>query len=70
MHEDPFLSERVIINEGNARKPLLPENVLANEGNTRSTDMHEIYMNVNRVNFRIKALIALEVDDPEDFFSV
>ena len=32
------------------------------------TDMHEMYMHVNRVDLRIKALIALEVDDPEDFF--
>ena len=32
------------------------------------TDMHEMYMHVNRVDLRIKALIALEVDDPEDCF--
>ena len=43
----------------NARRPLLPE---------RSTDMHEMYMHVNGVDLRIKALIALEVDDPENSF--
>ena len=38
----------------------------------QSTDMHEMYMHVNRVDLRIKALIALEVDDPEDslFFCI
>ena len=33
--------------------------------------MHEMFMHVNRIDLRIKALIALEEDDPEDpFFSL
>ena len=35
MHEDPFLLERVIINEGNARRPFLPERGIINEENAR-----------------------------------
>ena len=78
MQEDPLLPENIQISEGNARILLLPEHVVINERNARrllllerSTDMHEMYMHVNRVDLSIKALIALEVDDPEDsFFSI
>ena len=41
MHEDPFLSERVIINEGNARSPLLPGRGTINEENARRPLLQE-----------------------------
>ena len=41
MHEDPFLSQRVVINEGNAQRSLLPEHIIINEGNAGRTLLPE-----------------------------
>ena len=61
MHEDPFLPEHVFIIKCTKTSFTRPRRIV-NHGHARNVHA------VNRVDLRIKALIALEEEDPEHPF--